>query len=116
MYKKIILLLTIIVVGVMMIISMLNDEIENRLPSEDKNTQSLPRQVNSTVTSEEETFLLIAEDDYLNLYNTDRNGPLRISEKIDFKIFPADDVYELRKGITFASEIEAYKMMENFIN
>lgn len=64
---------------------------------------------------EEEKFLLIAEDNYLNLYNADTDGALKKSERLNPSIFPDVDIAELRQGIVFDSEMEAYEMMENFI-
>lgn len=64
---------------------------------------------------EAEKFLLIAEDNYLNLYNADTDGALKKSERLNPSIFPDVDIAELRRGIVFDSEMEAYEMMENFI-
>ena len=91
---------------------------ENEMPSEpfSENAQNKPTEVAKDTLVEEEKYLLIAEDGYLNLYNSDRKGSLKKSEQINFSLFPKEDIAELRKGKTFASETEAYEEMENFIN
>lgn len=91
---------------------------ENDIPVEpfSENAQNEPTEVAKDTLVEDERYLLIAEDSYLNLYNSDRNGALKKSEQINFSLFPEEDIAELRKGKTFASETEAYEEMENFIN
>lgn len=79
--------------------------------------ESIPEQVSSNTTSEEiGGFLLIAEENHLNLYEDNKNGGLKKSEYIDFSIFPSKDVEELRQGITFDKVSDAYAMMENYVN
>ncbi|MEE0944734.1 MAG: hypothetical protein UIM24_04720 [Clostridia bacterium] len=112
------LFLTIIVVGaVVFAVSMAITE--NEIPKEPfaRNANPEPTEVvKDTLLEEGETFLLIAEDSYLNLYNSDINGALKKSEQINFSLFPAEDIAELRKGKTFQSELEAYAAMEDFVN
>ena len=69
-----------------------------------------------TTAIEQEKFLLIAEENYLNLYSAETNGALKKSEKLNPSIFPDSDIAELKRGIVFDSEMEAYEMMENYID
>ncbi len=108
-----------VIAGVLLIMALVILLREGNNPDEpfSEKPNPLPQEVSKeTYIEEQEIFLLIAEENYLNLYNSDTNGVLKKSEQIDFNLFPADDVEELRKGKTFQSETEAYEMMENFID
>ncbi|MBQ8636815.1 MAG: hypothetical protein IJ423_02325 [Clostridia bacterium] len=111
--------LSLVIAGVVLLtalIILLGENKNHKEPFAEK-PNPLPQEVSKkTFVDEQEIFLLIAEDNYLNLYNSDTNGVLKKSEQIDFNLFPAEDVEELREGKTFYSETEAYEMMENFVN
>lgn len=64
---------------------------------------------------EEEKFLLIAENGYLNLYRTGAERSLKQSERFDISLFPYDDALLLEQGMEFGSIEEAYEAMENFV-
>lgn len=71
---------------------------------------------NSEIITQEQECLLIAEGDYLNLYEIGDTTSLKKSERLDFTLFPDDDVTQLEKGMIFSTIEEAYEMMENFVN
>ncbi len=89
-----------------------NNSLENVEPI---NTQS-PEEVSSTIIYEEEEYLLIAEEGYLNLYESGEKPSLKKSERINFALFPPEDVIELKSGLTFKTVSEAYEAMESFVN
>lgn len=111
--------LSLVIAGVVLVMALIILFADNRNQKEPfaEEPNPLPQEVSKeTFVNEQEIFLLIAEDNYLNLYNSDTNGVLKKSEQIDFNLFPDSDVEELRKGKTFYSETEAYEMMENFVD
>ena len=67
-------------------------------------------------TPAEESWLLIAEGKYLNLYHINGEKRLKNSEQIDLSVFPDADAGELKKGIKFDTVHDAYTVMEGFIN
>ena len=68
----------------------------------------------SSVADEEE-YLLIAEKDYLNLYEIGDKKTLKKSERINTALFPEEDITNLIKGIEYKSSDDAFAAMENFV-
>ena len=64
----------------------------------------------------DESWVLIAEGEYLNLYHINEGKSLKNSELIDISVFPMSDAAELKKGIKFDTISDAYTVMEGFIN
>lgn len=66
--------------------------------------------------SVDESWFLVAEEGYLNLYHINDKKRLKNSEPVDMSVFPFSDAEELRKGIKFDTVSDAYTVMEGFIN
>ena len=64
----------------------------------------------------DESWFLVAEEGYLNLYHINDKKRLKNSEPVDMSVFPLSDVAELEKGIKFDTVSDAYTVMEGFIN
>lgn len=67
------------------------------------------------IAAEEERFLLIRENDYLNLYHIGEKKALKKSERINIGLFPEGDIKRLSSGIEYPTPEEAYAAMENYI-
>ena len=85
--------------------------IKEPLP-EKKETSDTP----SDTASVGESWFLVAEGEYLNLYHINDKKSLKNSELIDISVFPTSDIAELKKGIKFDTISDAYTVMEGFIN
>ena len=69
----------------------------------------------SSLAQEEEGYLLIAEKEYLNLYQIGEKKTLKKSERINTALFPEEDITSLIKGIEYKSSDDAFAAMENFV-
>ncbi len=61
-------------------------------------------------------YLIIAENNYLNLYLVDENLSLKCSERLDLNLLPVEDASMLANGVCFKTIEDAYTMMESYIN
>lgn len=67
------------------------------------------------IADEGNKYLLIAEEEYLNLYQIGKNTALKKSERINTALFPEEDITNLTKGIEYTSSDDAFAAMENFV-
>ncbi len=91
-----------------------SDKKRNENPSlnDDKN---LGEVFKPDIADVEEKYLLIAEDEYLNLYQIGEKTALKKSERINTALFPEADIKNLTDGIQYKSSDEAFAAMENFV-
>lgn len=91
-----------------------NDKKRNKNPpqNDDKN---LGEVFKPDIADEEEKYLLIAEEEYLNLYQIGEETALKKSERINTRLFPESDITNLAAGIEFGTSEEAFAAMENFV-
>ncbi len=68
------------------------------------------------IASAIEEYLLIAEDNYLNLYHIGESPSLKHSEYFNKFLLPKADILLLSDGIRFQSLKKAYEAMESFVN
>lgn len=85
-----------------------------------ENLPESPQSPQNTVISSsngerKERYLLIAEEEYLNLYKLDGRATLKKSEQVNFKLFPEADVRSLEEGVEYETPQEAFAAMENFV-
>ncbi len=79
------------------------------------NDKNLGEVFKPDIASEEEKYLLIAEEEYLNLYQIGEKTALKKSERINTRLFPEGDITNLSAGIEYKTPEEAFAAMENFV-
>lgn len=64
--------------------------------------------------AEDNKFLLILQDGYLNLYQPNSTAPIA-SEKLNTKLFPKTDLNTLSDGVEYSDKNSAFSAMECYI-
>ncbi len=90
---------------------------KNSPPEPQDSVTPAPQAVSLDTKAEpSEEYLLIAEDGYLNLYETADSPSVKYSERLDTLLLPHSDRLLLANGLYFKSLDEAYQAMESFVN
>lgn len=95
-----------------------NTKKERRQPEPVPQVSETPAEAVSAVMNAEEsvTYIVIAENGYLNLYRTGADKALEKSERLDIGLFPDEDSRMLAEGVEFDNAEAAFEFMESFVS